>query len=92
MQNLLSLSSFYSTLVFLMMWTDAQVLVLINERRENNDCYHDLIGNGKRVFWKGVSSKINLQFGTNYSGQHCKEKFLGLVRAHKVSGYKSFSL
>ena len=72
------------------MWTDAQLRVLINERKENNAYYHDLVENGKRVFWKGMSAKINLQFGTNYSGQYCKKKFLGFVRTHKVSKYKSF--
>jgi hypothetical protein len=31
------------------------------------------------MFWKKVASKINLQFGTKYTGQQAKEKFQGIV-------------
>jgi len=51
------------------MWNNYHIEVLIRERRENNAQYHDLVGNGKRNFWRGVASKINLEFGTNYSGR-----------------------
>jgi hypothetical protein len=67
------------------MWADYHVEVLIRERKENNAQYHDLIGTGKMNFWKGVASKINLEFGTNYSGKQCSEKFQSLVRSYRVS-------
>jgi hypothetical protein len=67
------------------MWTDAQLELLIKERKENNVEYHDLVCNGKMQFWKAVSTKINLEFGTNYSGKRCREKFQSLVRAYNVS-------
>jgi hypothetical protein len=35
-------------------------------------------------FWKSLASKINIQFGTNYNGKKCKEKFQSLVQEHKV--------
>jgi hypothetical protein len=57
------------------MWTDEQLQFLINERRANNKYYHDLVGRGKRMFWKDVASRINLRFGTKFSGQQTKEKF-----------------
>src|SRR6185437_11996149 len=66
------------------MWVNYHIEVLIRERRENNAQYHDLVGTKKRNFWKGVASKINLEFGTNYSGRQCSEKFQNLVRCYRV--------
>ncbi|CAB4403329.1 unnamed protein product [Rhizophagus irregularis] len=65
------------------MWTDRQLRVLINERKNENDNFHELSSNMKHNFWKGLASKINLEFGTTYTGRQCKEKFNGLVRAYK---------
>ena len=67
------------------MWTDEQLQFLINERKANNEYYHDLTGGGRKMFWKNVVSRINLQFGTKFSGQQAKEKFQGLVRDYHVS-------
>ena len=64
------------------MWNNYHIEVLIRERRENNAQYHDLVGNGKR---RGVASKINLEFETNYLGRQCSEKFQNLVRCYRVS-------
>ena len=73
------------------MWTDEQLRVLIDNRKEYNEKYHELVGNRKRIFWKRVSTKINLKFGTSYSDAHRKEKFEGLKRDYKVSGNSFFS-
>ena len=70
------------------MWTDNQLRVLIDKRKSENDNFYELSGNMKHNFWKGVASKINIEFGTTYSGRQCKEKFNGLVRAYKV--YKNY--
>ena len=67
------------------MWTDEQIQFLINERKVNNEFYHDLVGGGKKMFWKDVASRFNLQFGTKFSGQQIKEKFQGLVRDYNVN-------
>ena len=66
------------------MWTDEQLRILINERKENNERYHYLNNNMRCNFWKSLSCKINVKFGTNYNGKKCKEKFQSLVRDHKV--------
>jgi hypothetical protein len=71
------------------MWTDNQIKLLIKERRENNEYYWDLVGNGKMNFWDRVAVKINLEFGMNYSGKQCREKFQSLVRAYRVSKMQS---
>jgi hypothetical protein len=67
------------------MWTDSQLRMLIRERKERNAEYHDLIGDGKMQFWREVSAKINLEFGTSYSSKQCREKFQNLVRCYTVS-------
>lgn len=69
-------------------WTDSQLRVLINQRKTENDYFHELSCNMKHNYWKGVASKINLEFGTTYTGRQCKEKFQSLVRAYKV--YKHY--
>ena len=71
------------------MWTQNQIKLLIKERRENNEYYWDLVGNGKMNFWDGVAVKINLEFGMNYSGKQCHEKFQSLVCAYRVSKMQS---
>ena len=67
------------------MWTDEQLQFLINERKANNEYYHDLTEGGRKMFWKNVVSRINLQFGTKFSEQQAKEKFQGLVWDYHVS-------
>lgn len=66
------------------MWTDDQLRVLIDERKENNEDYHNLNNNMRCNFWKSLASKINIKFGTDYSGKKCKDKFQSLIREHKV--------
>ncbi|GET55742.1 hypothetical protein GLOIN_2v1874283 [Rhizophagus irregularis DAOM 181602=DAOM 197198] len=68
------------------MWTDRQLRVLINERKNENDNFHELSGNMKHNFWKGLASKINLEFGTTYTGRQCKEKFNGLKMQLYIEG------
>src|ERR1044071_10391464 len=76
---------------FLAMWSDEQLRVLIDNCKEYNKNYYELVGNEKRIFWKRVFTKINLKFGTSYSGAHCKEKFEGLKRDYKVNENFFFS-
>ena len=66
------------------MWTDDQLRLLIDERKEKNEHYHSLNNAMRCNFWKGLASQINLKFGTNYNGKKCKEKFQSLIRGHKV--------
>jgi hypothetical protein len=37
------------------------------------------------MWWKELAAKINLTFGTKYSGLQIKEKFQGIVRDVHVS-------
>jgi hypothetical protein len=70
-------------------WTDEQLRVLIDNHKENNVIFYELAGNRKRIFWKKVSIKINLQFGTSYTDTHYKKKFESLKRDCKVCRHSS---
>ena len=59
-------------------------IFISTERKEKNDHYHTLNNLMKYNFWKSVTSKINVEFRTNYRGKQCKNKFESLVKEHKV--------
>ncbi|PKK63881.1 hypothetical protein RhiirC2_788264 [Rhizophagus irregularis] len=60
------------------MWTDDEVRMLIDERKEGNAHYHSLGGgNCKRAWWISTAGKINQRFKTVYTGRQASEKFHG---------------
>ncbi|EXX66225.1 hypothetical protein GLOIN_2v1876583 [Rhizophagus irregularis DAOM 181602=DAOM 197198] len=63
------------------MWTDDEVRMLIDERKEGNAHYHSLGGgNCKRAWWISTAGKINQRFKTVYTGRQASEKFHGIVK------------
>uniref|UniRef100_U9TAI1 Uncharacterized protein n=1 Tax=Rhizophagus irregularis (strain DAOM 181602 / DAOM 197198 / MUCL 43194) TaxID=747089 RepID=U9TAI1_RHIID len=53
-----------------------------NEKNENKS------GNMKHSFWKGVASKINLEFGTTYLPKRiCNRKNIGIVKVVQHTKY-----
>jgi hypothetical protein len=67
-------------------WTDAQIRILIDERRNRNDEFHDL-GRDRKSFWNSIAVKINRETGTTFNDYQCKEKFSNLVWDYNVSYY-----
>ena len=67
------------------MWTEKQLRMMIDERKNNNEYYHTLHEGRKMIWWGQVSSKINLHFGTVYTAVQVKEKFQGIVRDVRVN-------
>ncbi len=63
------------------MWTNEQLRLLIDERKNRNVEYHDIVGSSRVGFW----NNINEQFRTTYTGHQCKDKFRSLVNSHNVS-------
>ena len=45
-------------------WTDAQTRILIDERRNRNEEYHNL-GRNRDVFWEIIATRINEEHGTS---------------------------
>ena len=68
------------------MWTDDEVRMLINERKDGNEHYHSLGGgNCKRAWWTSTAGKINQRFRTSYTGQQASEKFHRIVKDCRVN-------
>ncbi|CAG8611661.1 10578_t:CDS:2 [Diversispora eburnea] len=60
-------------------WTDAQIRILIDERRDRNGEYHNF-GKNRIKFWDSIATRINQELNTSFNGHQCKEKFMNLVR------------
>ena len=67
-------------------WTDTQTRILIDERRNRNEEYHNF-GRNRDVFWGSIATRINNNevHGSNFLGHHCKEKFRNIIRDYNVS-------
>ena len=62
-------------------WSDAQLRLLINERKQRNAEYHATPNKKKQDFWDDVANKLNEQENTNFFlGKDCHNKFLNLTK------------
>ena len=69
-----------------MEFSDTQLRILINERKQRNAEYHATTNKKKYLFWNEIAEKINDQENTNYfTGDACHKKFLGLTKAFYIS-------
>ena len=73
------------------MWTEAQMRMMIDERKNNNAYYHRLFEGKRRMWWDELAVKINLTFGTRYIGRQVSDKFQSIVRDVHVSKIFKFS-
>ena len=67
------------------MWTEAQIRMMIDERKNNNAYYHRLFEGKRQMWWEELAVKINLRFGMRYNGYRVKEKFQSIIRDVHVS-------
>ncbi|CAB4485462.1 hypothetical protein RhiirA1_499949 [Rhizophagus irregularis] len=64
-------------------WSEEQIRMLINERKNGNEEYHRTPNRNKRNFWEDIANEINRVNNTNYfTGEDCNKKFLALTRAY----------
>ncbi|RGB22019.1 hypothetical protein C1646_776810 [Rhizophagus diaphanus] len=67
-------------------WSDAQLHLLINERKQKNAEYHATPNKKKQDFWDDVANKLNEQENTNFFlGKDCHNKFLNLTKAFNTA-------
>ncbi|RHZ50847.1 hypothetical protein Glove_490g16 [Diversispora epigaea] len=66
------------------MWTDDQLRLLIDERRNRNAEYYDISGSSRVNFWNTIANIINERFGGTYTGQQYNNRFKNLVRDHTL--------
>ncbi|POG74833.1 hypothetical protein GLOIN_2v1571918, partial [Rhizophagus irregularis DAOM 181602=DAOM 197198] len=65
-----------------MEFSNTQLRILIDERKNRNVEYHTTTNKKKYLFWNEIAEKINDQENTNYfTGDACHKKFLGLTKA-----------
>ncbi|CAG8522309.1 11496_t:CDS:2 [Ambispora leptoticha] len=64
-------------------WTDTQIRILIDERRNRNEEYHNF-GRNQIRFWNSIATKINQEHNTSFNGYQYKEKFMNLVRDYNL--------
>ena len=69
-----------------MEFSNAQLRILIDERKNRNVEYHTTTNKKKYLFWNEIAKKLNDQKNTNdFTGDACHKKFLGLTKAFYVS-------
>ena len=66
-------------------WTDAHIILLINERRRLNFEFNYQQGRSHRNLWARIAITINQRFGSNFNENQCKSKFQNLVSDYHVS-------
>src|SRR5436305_14707478 len=68
-----------------MEFSDAQLRILIDERKNRNAEYHFITNKKKYLFWNEIAEKLNVQERTNYfTGDECHKKFLSITKAFYV--------
>ena len=66
-------------------WSDDEMQLLINLRRERNEDHWRRFGRSKLPFWNEIAATIQERFTTAFNGLQAREKFKGMVRDCKVS-------
>ena len=68
-------------------WSEEEMQLLINLRRDRNEDYWRRFGRSKVPFWDELAAKIQEDLGTAFTGVQVREKFKGMVKECKVSKY-----
>ncbi|CAB4487428.1 hypothetical protein RhiirA1_515887 [Rhizophagus irregularis] len=64
-------------------WSEEQIRMLIDERKNGNEQYHRTPNHNKRNFWEDIANEINRVNNTNYfTGKDYNKKFLALIQAY----------
>ena len=66
-------------------WSDKEMQLLIDLRRERNDDYWRRFGRSKLPFWNEIVAQIEKDFGIAFTGVQARDKFKGIIRDCKVS-------
>ena len=66
-------------------WSNKEMQLLIDLRRERNNDYWRRFRRSRLFFWNEIVVKIQERFTTAFNGLQAREKFKGMVRDCKVS-------
>ena len=83
--TVLNVTSATSTTATPVTWSDQEIRLLINQRKNRNVEYYRIHGRSRTDFWDSVARRINRAAGSNFTGKQCKRKFQSLVSIYYVS-------
>jgi len=66
-------------------WSEEEMQLLINLRKERNEDYWRRFGRSKVPFWNEIAAKIQQDLGTTFTGVQVQNKFKEMVKECKVS-------
>ena len=66
-------------------WSEEEMQLLINLRKERNEDYWKRFGRSKVPFWNEITAKIQEDLGTPFTGVQVQNKFKEMVKECKVS-------
>jgi len=66
-------------------WSEEEIQLLINLRKERNEDYWRRFGRSKVPFWNEIAAKIQEDLGTTFTGVQVQNKFKEMVKECKVS-------
>jgi len=66
-------------------WSEEEMQLLINLRKERNEDYWRRFGRSKVPFWNEIAAKIQEDLGMTFTGVQVQNKFKEMVKECKVS-------
>jgi len=66
-------------------WSEEEMQLLINLRKERNEDYWKRFGRSKVPFWNEIAAKIQEDLGMTFTGVQVQNKFKEMVKECKVS-------
>lgn len=70
-------------------WNEQTIRLLINQRKNRNREYYQILGRSRKQYWESISRRINREADTNFTGSQCRRKFNNLVFYYYVSTYEN---
>ena len=67
-------------------WNEQELRLLIDQRKNRNAEYYQIIGRSRVDFWNSVARRINrVSSGSNFTGIQCRRRFENFVTSYNVS-------
>jgi hypothetical protein len=68
-------------------WSEEEMQLLIDLRREKNEDYWRRFGRSKLPFWNEIAAQIEVNLKTAFTGVQARDKFKGMIKDCKVSKF-----
>jgi hypothetical protein len=68
-------------------WSEEEMQLLIDLRREKNEDYWRRFSRSKLPFWNEIVAQIEVNLETVFTGVQARDKFKGMIKDCKVSKF-----